>query len=224
MKTLVRLAVVLLALALLAWAMLSPSAACDITLPVSSENIPPASVSVPNPGCTNNLPYPLQMSGESTATDFTRWEATDLDGATVTQEILKGSRLTVVSAWSSWCGTCIRDLKALQKIYEAYSREDLNVIGIVASGQDREGKISQEEIAIVRQLQERTGAEFLQLMPSDDLIAIKLKDLGQVPEFFLLDAQGKSVGESLLGGQSVSQLTDWIESAFDILEQEESIS
>lgn len=42
------------------------------------------------PGCRADLPYPLKMSGESLATDFTHWAAKDLDGNVVTEEVLAG--------------------------------------------------------------------------------------------------------------------------------------
>lgn len=50
------------------------------------------------------------MSGESLATDFTHWAAKDLDGNVVTEEVLAGSRLTLVSVWSTFCDSCVADM------------------------------------------------------------------------------------------------------------------
>lgn len=165
-----------------------------------------------NPGCRSTLPYPLKMSGTSTAVSFADWDAADIDGNPVDETLLASSRLTLVSAWSSYCGTCAEDLKTLQALYEQYSRQDLNVVGIVASAQDSNGDISEHEIAIVRELTEMAGAEFIQLLPSDDLIQIRLQYLKMLPETFLLDSQGNPVGEAWYGPLDLQELQETIDS------------
>ena len=169
------------------------------------------------PGCRVDLPYPLQMTGKSLATDFSRWSATDLDGNLVTEEVLAGSKLTLVGVWSSYCSSCVADLEAMQQLYETYPRDQLNVIGIVASSQNRDGTINEGEVEITRQLQEITGAQFLQLLPSDDLIQIKLKDLDRLPESFLLDSDGNLVGDSQVGQRSVEEFRELIDAALATL-------
>ena len=172
------------------------------------------------PGCRADLPYPLKMSGESLATDFTHWAAKDLDGNVVTEEVLAGSRLTLVSVWSAFCDSCVADMAALQQLYTEYDRADLNIIGIAASAQAEDGSISEGEVEIIRQIQEMTGAEFLQLLPSDDLIAIKLKDLGTVPESFLLDSAGNVVGGSLYGGRTAEEFRRMVDDGLRTLSEE----
>ena len=173
-----------------------------------------------NPGCRVDLPYPLKSSGKSDATDFSQWTAQEIDGSTVTQEILKESPLTLVVVWGTYCGTSIEDLQILQEIYEEYSREQLNVIGIMASVQKEDGSINEDEVGYIRYLLEETGAEFPQLFPSDDLIAIYLKNLTVVPEWFFLDTQGNFVGESSTGQLAVEELKVRIEDNMRTQKQE----
>lgn len=160
------------------------------------------------------------MSGESLATDFTHWAAKDLDGNVVTEEVLADSRLTLVSVWSTFCDSCVADMAALQQLYTEYDRADLNIIGIAASAQAEDGSISEGEVEIIQQIQEMTGAEFLQLLPSDDLIAIKLKDLGTVPESFLLDSAGNAVGGSLYGGRTAEEFRRMVDDGLRTLSEE----
>lgn len=163
------------------------------------------------PGCRVDLPYPLQMNGESTATDFSSWTAEDLEGNPVNQDILKGSKITLVSAWSTYCGSCLEDLAILQQLYEKYDREHLNIIGIVASSQNLDGSPKVGEIEAAKLFAESVGAEFLQLLPSDDLISIKLKDVHIVPEFFLLDGDGRLIGETQTGARSLEELDQMVQ-------------
>lgn len=215
-----------------AGAALSPAAASE-TAPLDGEapeaEIPPEEAPGPLggelpvkaiPGCRADLPYPLKMSGESLATDFGHWAAKDLDGGVVTEKVLADSRLTLVSVWSTFCDSCVSDMAALQQVYAEYDRADLNVIGIAASAQAEDGSISEGEVEIIRQIQEMTGAEFLQLLPSDDLIAIKLKDLGTVPESFLLDSAGNVVGEPLYGGRTAEEFRRMVDDGLRALSDE----
>lgn len=134
--------------------------------------------------------------------------------------MLAGSRLTLVSVWSTFCDSCVADMAALQQLYTEYDRADLNIIGIAASAQAEDGSISEGEVEIIRQIQEMTGAEFLQLLPSDDLIAIKLKDLGTVPESFLLDSAGNVVGGSLYGGRTAEEFRRMADDGLRALSEE----
>lgn len=165
------------------------------------------------PGCRNTLASPLKMTGASDAVDFSRWTAVDLDGGAVDQDLLKGSRLTLVNVWATFCGGHAEDLTALQSLYESYPREDLNIVGIVASAQTPDGAVNEDEIGYVKYLLEMTGAEYPQMLPSDDLIQIKLKDLGVIPESFLLDSAGNLVGEPWIGSRDVGELRQIVDAA-----------
>lgn len=165
------------------------------------------------PGCRSTLVTPLKMQGTSTAADFSRWTATDLDGNAVSQELLKDSKLTLVNVWATFCGGHVEDLQAQREIYAAYPRADLNVVGIVASAQFPDGTINGDEIGYVKYLLEMTGADYPQLLPSDDLIQIRLKDLGTIPESFLLDSQGNLVGEAWIGSRTADELREVIDAA-----------
>ncbi|MEA5011468.1 MAG: TlpA disulfide reductase family protein [Angelakisella sp.] len=190
----------------------SGSVSSQTSVPEQSISEVPSST-VLNPGCRNDLGYPMLMEEGSTATDFTAWQAEDIDGNQYNHDILKQSKVTVVAVWSSFCGSCVSDLTALQQLYEEYDRKDVNIVGIVASAKEADGSISQSEVNIVRQLQELTGAAFVQLLPSDDLIAIKLKDVDLVPETFFLDSHGNLLGESVYGGRTAEEFRALIDEA-----------
>lgn len=164
-----------------------------------------------NPGCRSDLKHPLKNVTGSTASDFTQWAAQDLDGSAVTQDLLSGSQLNLVLVWSTYCGTAVRDLAAMQEILDSYSRAQVDVIGILASAQNEDGSFSEEDVAIARQMQQAAGADFPQLLPSDDLVSIRLSQTAAVPESFILDREGNLVSEIEIGARSVEEWKALIE-------------
>lgn len=164
-----------------------------------------------NPGCRSNLPYPLKMTGESHAIDFSQWSAYDIDKNLITEDILKDSKYTLVSIWMTYCSTHIADLTVLQEIFEGYQRSDLNIIGIVASAQNQDGNVNEYEVDYVRFLLEQTGAKFKQLIPSNDLIAIHLININILPEYIILDSDGNIVKGASIGSYSSDELSDTID-------------
>lgn len=189
----------------------APESAASVTEETGIGEVLPLEVGKVVPGCRSTLVTPLKMRGTSTAVDFSRWTATDLDGNPVNQEILKGSKLTLVNVWATFCGGHVEDLEALEELYASYPRSDLNVVGIVASSQFPDGTTNDDEIGYVKYLLEMTGASYPQLLPSDDLIQIRLKDLGTIPESFLLDSQGNLVGEAWIGSRTADELREIID-------------
>lgn len=191
----------------------------DVT--ASGENaVPLEDASVPElipgekqiPGCRSTLPFPLIMTGESEATDFASpWSAETLGGDPVTQEVLQQSQLTLVHAWGTYCVSCLRDLQELQKLYEMYPRNQLNILAAVASVKRADGSLDEGDIAISKQIVEEAKTGFTQLMPSDDLIQIRLHELNRIPEYFFLDRDGNIVGETLYGSHTAEELSEIVD-------------
>ena len=58
------------------------------------------------------------QTSKSTVTTVGEFTTQDLDGNTVTQDIFKEHKLTLVNAMGTWCSPCVQVLPALQMIYE----------------------------------------------------------------------------------------------------------
>ena len=64
----------------------------------------------------------------------------DFDGKAIESDKLKGSVL-VLDFWATWCGPCIAEIPALNRLQEKYAAKGLKVIGVtIASGEPKEVK------------------------------------------------------------------------------------
>ena len=58
----------------------------------------------------------------------------DLEGEWQTFDDLKGSKVTVIDFWATWCGPCVKAMPKLNTLYEELVEEGVAVIGISCDG------------------------------------------------------------------------------------------
>ena len=143
-------------------------------------------------------------SGGGVLSSFT---AQDLSGNQVDQSIFTGYKLTMVNIWATFCGPCLSEMPELGEIHAQYAEKGVQVVGIVTDVLNQDGSYNEAQIATARDAVSLTGADYLHLLPSPDLIVNKLQYVTAVPETIFVDSQGNQVGESYLGAKSKDQWT-----------------
>lgn len=108
---------------------------------------------------------------------------TDLQGKPVKiQEYVKGSQLTVLSFWATWCSPCKRELDAIQELYPDWiEAHDVRLVAITI---DNSRALTQ-----VRPIVEEKGWEFDILVDSKQELQQALNFVA-IPQTFLVDAEG----------------------------------
>lgn len=150
---------------------------------------------------------------------FHNFKAITLDGESVNQDIFADYDLTMINIWATFCGPCLREMPDLGEIHEEYKDKNFQIVGIVTDVLNNDGTLSEKQLATAREVVEKTGAHYLHLIPSYDLIMAKIKDVTSVPETIFVDKDGNLTGESYLGSRSKD---DWIKIIDELLGETES--
>ncbi|MDD3347991.1 rhodanese-like domain-containing protein [Oscillibacter sp.] len=140
---------------------------------------------------------------EETAGTLSSFAAYDLSGVARDASIFSGHTLTMVNVWATYCGPCLRELPELGQLAAEYADRGVQVVGIVTDVlQNSDGSYQQGRVEAARALVEQTGASYLHLMPSADLISAKLNTVSGVPTTFFVDETGEQVGKVYVGARS----------------------
>lgn len=139
---------------------------------------------------------------------FSEFEAYNLDMEIVNQEILKDYDLTMINIWGTFCGPCIREMPDLGAISREYSEKGFQIIGIPVDVSD------DSMLAKAKEIVEKTEADYVHLLPSEDLGNIYLNSVTAVPETLFVDKEGKIL-QTEVGSKSKEE---WIKIIDGILE------
>ena len=182
--------------ALLAGCLLLSLAACG------GGEAPPESPSSPA-SQEEEAPEAAPILGEFTATDRA--------GNEVTQSVFEGHPVTMVNVWATFCGPCLREMPDLGALHQEFSEQGFQILGIVTDVQAPDGSISQEQVDLAAQIAEETGASYLHLLPSEDLIACLLWQVSSVPTTIFVDETGALIGKGYLGSRDAAAWRSIIE-------------
>lgn len=152
-------------------------------------------------------------AGDTVFGDFT---APDLDGNEITQEVFSQAEVTMVNIWGTFCGPCIREMPELGELSKEYADQGLQIVGIVIDALDSKGNISESQTEAAKTIVEETGADYLHLLPSMDLVTAKLQSVTGVPTTVFVDSEGRQIGKEYQRSYSKE---DWQEIIGQILEE-----
>ncbi len=180
----------------------SSSASAQVEEPVSSEN----------------------TSGDANPDEPTlkNFKTTDLDGNEVTQEIFSNADLTMINIWATYCNPCLGEMPDLGVLAEEYADQGVQIIGILMDVYDQNWNVVQSQVDLAKEIIQETGADYLHLMPSTDLIYAKLRYVQAVPETIFVDKEGNLVGEPHLGARTKDKWSEEIQKRLEMVHSEAS--
>lgn len=129
----------------------------------------------------------------------------DLDGNTVTDSIFSEKDLTVVNIWGTFCGPCIGEMPELAEWSEAMP-SNVQIIGLVC---DIEGEDDQEHKDKAKEIMEKAGADFINLIPGEGLDSL-LSEVTGVPTTIFIDKNGNITGKEVIGA-NVAAYKEFVE-------------
>lgn len=128
--------------------------------------------------------------------------AEDLEGNAVDDSIFDDYDVTMVNVWGTFCGPCIQEMPDLGELAKEYEEKGLQIIGIVSDATDYEGGYPEETVELAKEIVEETGADYLHLLPSQDLLDRVLFSIQAVPTTFFVDSDGNQLGGIITGAKS----------------------
>ena len=102
----------------------------------------------------------------------------DISGKQISLESHKG-KIVFLHFWASWCGTCLSEIPAVERIYKEYEGKDLAVLTILV---DDDGRSLSE-------IKKRTQLNYPVLLDPEGEVADAYQVWG-VPETFVIDRNG----------------------------------
>lgn len=125
---------------------------------------------------------------------FGVFDSQTLDGEEVTEEIFANADLTMVNIWGTFCGPCITEMPDLGEISREYKDKGFQIVGILCDVMEPEDETALEIV-------DKTGADYMHLIASDDLTMNALQYVSSVPTTVFVDKEGYLVGEVYSGAR-----------------------
>lgn len=145
---------------------------------------------------------------------FPAFEGKDLDGNAVDSSLFADNAFTVVNFWFSGCKPCVAELGDLDKLNQTVKAQGGEVIGINTETLDDNA----DAIATAKQILQTKGASYRNITFASGSEAGQFAlNIMSFPTTYVIDRNGKIVGEPVLGGitneNSMKQLQENIDTA-----------
>ncbi len=157
-------------------------------------------------------PEAAEETAENENSDALTFEGQDMDGNTISQEVLANSRLTMINVWATYCNPCLNEMPELGELAAEYDAKDFQLIGIISDVQEGQ---DEESIAYAAGLIEETGADYPHLLLNESLYYGLLQEVTAVPTTFFLNEKGE-VLDVVVGAMDKSR---WEEKIDGLLEE-----
>ena len=124
------------------------------------------------------------LSLTTTAQTIDNFEFKDVSNKSRTYDELKGSSITILDFWASWCKPCMKAIPELNKLYETYKDKGVQIIGINCDGP--------RSVSKVAPLTKSLNISYPILIDLNSSLMNRL-NVGALPTLVILNNKGKVV-------------------------------
>lgn len=143
----------------------------------------------------------IDVSNLPVAKDFT---LDDMKGNKVSlMKVVSESKITILDFWASWCTPCMNEMPNLVNIYDNYSDDGLQIVGVSL---DNDKKSWQNAV-------EAMGMKWVQVsdLKGWESAAAQLYQVDAIPHTIILDNEGHILAKDLRGHELEEFISDYIE-------------
>lgn len=138
----------------------------------------------------------------------------DLNGKEVkSEDIFSKNKITMVNVWATFCGPCISEIPALEKISKEYKDKKVGVVGIVGDASDENGNLIDENISQAKYLLKEQNATYKNLIVNSKINTSL--EISYYPTTVFVDSNGNIIEDDIIGAKSVGQYREMIEELLD---------
>lgn len=141
----------------------------------------------------------MQGDKAQAQTNYPAFTGKDMSGQAIDNSYFKNNAVTVVNYWYNNCAPCVAELSDLQKLNDSIKAKGGEVIGVNTETLDNDQNAIKEAERILKE----KHASYKQFIFDANSDAYKhAKDCFTFPTTYLVNRDGKIVGEPILGGIS----------------------
>jgi thiol-disulfide isomerase/thioredoxin len=112
-----------------------------------------------------------------------------IDGGVVELSGYRG-RVVMVNIWATWCPPCITELPSMQRTYEAYADQGLEILAVAVDQRPGERQPDGRIVGVVSEFAERFGLTF-EVVVDPTGGTERLLGVNYLPTTLLVDRQGR---------------------------------
>ncbi|MFV0465900.1 MAG: rhodanese-like domain-containing protein [Lachnospiraceae bacterium] len=144
---------------------------------------------------------------EIKAQTLSSFRSTDIYGNPIDETVFAENKLTMINIWGTFCPPCIAEMPDLGEISTEYADSGFKIVGVVLDTTGQGGAIVQSQVVAARELVDETGAGYLHLLPTTDLLASGMNAVFNIPTTIFVDSTGTQVGDAYVGSRAKGE---WI--------------
>ena len=149
-------------------------------------------------GCAKEEATPTGENTEPSAS--VTFEASTIDGTSVSEEIFSESKITMINVWATYCNPCLSEMPGLGELADAYDPDDFKLIGIIS---DVKEDADEQTLQTASDLIEQTGAAYPHLLLNLSLYTSFLTEVSAVPTTFFVNQEGE-IFDTVVGAMEKS--------------------
>lgn len=116
-----------------------------------------------------------------------------LYGDAIDSSILKDYDLIIVNCWAEWCGPCVNELPAIEKLHQNYP--NVLILGLL---------VASDSIDEAKATLKRAGVTYPVLEPQGTLEEYSMRSM-YIPATYFFDRNGNEIGSPVVGGMSYDE-------------------